>query len=240
MSKSHAADFIRDFFILIFPFILVSWATLTQKSISLPLGIPVPASLFLASFGLFLFLWSLWILTKKGKGLPMNAFPPTQFVKQGPYRFFSHPIYLGFCLLIYGGSAFLGSSSGWYLVAPVLTLGCVALVMGYENPNRVLRFSTLKYQPFVGLIDRDKQKPDTSDKLKIGLYLVFFFLFCAAINLSWSPVFPGTIASLVFLIYIYVISILIREKKNFELLTKLTIQLLVFLTLTTFYAAILQ
>lgn len=158
------------------PLMLWQWAI--HSSVELPLALPQHFALGAAIFGALLCLWSMASLIRLGKGLPMNAFPPTKFVQRGPYVLFAHPIYVGFCFLVYGAAAYFRSSSGFYLVAPTLTLGALALAMGYENFDMKKRFPFLRYEPFVGLVENAKKIPDYKDKIRfvLTLYLVTFFL----------------------------------------------------------------
>ncbi|MDH5752002.1 MAG: phosphatidylethanolamine N-methyltransferase family protein, partial [Deltaproteobacteria bacterium] len=136
--------------------------------------------------GFSLFVVSVYTIVRFGKGWPMNAFPPPEFTARGPYSFFSHPIYLGFCLSVFGLSALFGTSSGFYLVAPMVTLGCVSLVLGYENPAMEKRFPALRYEPFIGFIPAARQVPLRGDRVKAWLFLLLLAVFLVAIGLSWN------------------------------------------------------
>src|ERR1035441_8660739 len=76
----------------------------------------------------------------RGEGLPMNAFPPPRLVTSGVYSVIPHPIYTGFCLLCVALAMAARSRSGLWLVCPVVMLGCVSLVLGYERPDLDRRF----------------------------------------------------------------------------------------------------
>ena len=92
-------------FAVLIPIILIFWAKHTHDVVTLPLPdkllfgwIPLITGVIFICSGI----WSLW---HSGKGLPMNAFPPEKFVKNGLYVFTRHPIYLGAALVSFGLSA---------------------------------------------------------------------------------------------------------------------------------------
>ena len=87
----------------------------------------------MAIIGLAIIIRGMYELKVKGKGLPMNAFPPEELVEDGIYGIFPHPIYFGFCIMCIGISIFYKSAAGLYLVTPVIIGGCMALVLGYEK-----------------------------------------------------------------------------------------------------------
>lgn len=95
----------------------------------------------------------------QGNGLPMNAYPPEKHVSTGLYFYFSHPIYVGFCICCFAVSAIVQSAAGFYLISPTMVLLCWALVKGYEEPELKHRFE---------LKDETKDHPVSwSEKLKI-------------------------------------------------------------------------
>ena len=51
---------------------------------------------------------------------------------------FPHPVYTGFCIICAGVSIASGSASGLWLVSPVVTLSCAALVLSYERRDSLL------------------------------------------------------------------------------------------------------
>jgi protein-S-isoprenylcysteine O-methyltransferase Ste14 len=120
-------------FLVLLPLILFIWASALDRIIDLPVPNPGTAAIVCIVVGFLLVakgMLDLWVL---GKGLPMNAFPPKRFVSTGLYAWFSHPIYLGVALLAAGFSLRSGSGSGLYIITPVLVLGMISLVYGYER-----------------------------------------------------------------------------------------------------------
>ena len=120
-------------FMIVFPLFLIFWAYYTKSEILLP----VPENQLISGIAIFVgalfILLGMYDLWHYGKGLPMNAYPPKQFVTKGIYSFCKNPIYLGTVILSFGISAFLQSSSGFWLVSPVLVIMIVAYTVGFEN-----------------------------------------------------------------------------------------------------------
>ena len=80
---------------------------------------------------------ALWV---HGRGLPMNAFPPEIYVRQGIYRWFNEPIYLGFAFSSFGLSLTFQSGAGLWVISPFVVLATAALIHGYERPDLLRRF----------------------------------------------------------------------------------------------------
>lgn len=75
-----------------------------------------------------------------GDSPAMNPWPPARRVSRGLYALVAHPIYLGFTLGCAGLSMLYGSPAGLWLITPVVALGAVALVLGFEGPDLQQRF----------------------------------------------------------------------------------------------------
>ncbi len=127
-------------FLVLLPLLLLGWAGSTADVVRLPaLHSPIAgAALFVA--GLIVMGAGMAGLAVHGGGLPMNAFPPPRYVSRGIYALLPHPIYLGFTCCVAGAAMAAGSASGLWLVAPLVALGCTALVIGYERPDLERRF----------------------------------------------------------------------------------------------------
>jgi protein-S-isoprenylcysteine O-methyltransferase Ste14 len=115
------------------PIGLVVWASATEDVVLLPAVESVSAGAVILVLGVALMFAGWFALTVYGRGLPMNVYPPTQYVTRGVYRFYGHPIYVGFFLACVGVSVACGSASGLWLVSPVVALSAAALVLGYER-----------------------------------------------------------------------------------------------------------
>jgi protein-S-isoprenylcysteine O-methyltransferase Ste14 len=171
-------------FVAVLPIILILWAKYTKDIVTLPL----PDNLLfeyipLITGALFVFsgLWNLW---RSGNGLPMNAFPPKRFVKNGIYAFTRHPIYSGVALISFGLSAVTRSASGFWLISPIFTLLMVAYVAGFENERTESLFGKQDYKPFLSLPDTSDMSPSFAEK--ISSYLLVF--------LPWMIVYEAFIS----------------------------------------------
>jgi len=136
-------------FVIILPIFLVYWSLILDRSINLPMPRwPVIAVSTILCGGLIILKGTLDLIIV-GRGLPMNAYPPKKFVTQGIYAWFPHPIYLGAVLLSTGVALWFQSSSGFYIVTPILALMTLSLVYGYERltVQRLFGRSTEHYQP---------------------------------------------------------------------------------------------
>lgn len=159
-------------FMVLLPGILWLWADSASAQIPLPVVYAPEAGWPIAGFGLFWMVWGMVSLYQFGKGLPMNAFPPEQFVQKGAYRWWGHPIYVGFGMLCFGVSLGLGSVAGLYLVTPVVVLGMVSLVLGYENIDLRNRFPHVRTDAWFGLPSPMDLRPGWP--LRAGQLLVLF------------------------------------------------------------------
>ena len=145
-------------FVFLIPFILLIWADKTENFIGLPIVHIPNAGLLISLLGLLAILRGMLDLWFYGRGLPMNAYPPQRFVKEGIYRYLSHPIYVGAGLMSIGLAILSGSKSGLWLVSPVLILGMMALVLGYEKDAIDAIFKPQNYQPLISIPpDLDKK-----------------------------------------------------------------------------------
>jgi len=108
-------------FCIALPALLLAWAeALAVKYPALPSVGGWPLGLSLAAVGGGLMLRAIWELWHLGGGLPMNAFPPPRFVARGLYGWFTHPIYLGFALLMLGVFIAASMPAGGWIVSPAL------------------------------------------------------------------------------------------------------------------------
>jgi protein-S-isoprenylcysteine O-methyltransferase Ste14 len=120
-------------FVVLLPLLLYFWAVKLDDSLDLMVPQWEAVGILCATLGGILLITGMFDLAFRGKGLPMNAFPPKKFVTGGIYAWFSHPIYLGAALLSAGLSIRLDSGAGLYVVTPVLILAMLSLVYGYES-----------------------------------------------------------------------------------------------------------
>jgi hypothetical protein len=143
------------FFVVLFPSLLVAWAWCLDRSAMKFWPIPFQpwVGKILIFVGLLFMLISMRALWVMGKGLPMNAWPPTHYVSNSTYSLLSHPIYGGFVSVVGGVSIVAGSPAGLWIVTPVTTFAVMALVAGYEGPRLRERFKGAVHYPLIGVPD---------------------------------------------------------------------------------------
>lgn len=164
-------------FLILIPSSLWLWAKYTQHIITFPNVESKPVGGTLIIVGGSLMLWAMFVLMRSGKGLPMNAFPPSRFVTSGPYRLFKHPIYWGFGIITVGCSIFFGSASGIWFVSPLTILGMIAIVLGYEEIDLKRRFPNQKIKTILGLPEKHNGSPKLRDRFASLLWIFYFLLF---------------------------------------------------------------
>lgn len=154
-------------FVVVLPVLLVAWARAAASVVTIPvLHSPLLGGALAAAGGILIPMgWH--ALHRFGGGLPMNAFPPPRYVTESAYRVAAHPIYVGFCLVCFGLSIAVGSSSGFWLVSPAMVLACTALVLGYEKPDLEARFGPLRGRPWLSLPPADDAEPTLAERLAL-------------------------------------------------------------------------
>jgi protein-S-isoprenylcysteine O-methyltransferase Ste14 len=163
-------------FIVVLPALLIAWARMTGASVLLPaFGTPL-AGIALMICGAILMISGMVALIAYGKGLPMNPFPPVRYVTQGVYKLTSHPIYTGFSTLCIGCAMAAHSSSGLWLVSPVVILGCVALVQGFEKHDLDKRFGHAVEKPLLRLAESEPAPPSLTERLSVYILVLFPWL----------------------------------------------------------------
>lgn len=160
-------------FTVLLPVLLVIWARMLDGTLQLTAVGEPAAGLLLAGCGALIMGAGMAALIIYGKGLPMNAYPPLHFVTRGVYRYLPHPIYTGFCLLCIGIALATSSAAGLWIVSPVVILGCVALVAGYEHHDLRSRFPLAESRPLLHLPVSSMSPPTTADR--ISVYVLVFF-----------------------------------------------------------------
>ncbi len=224
-------------FVLILPAILLCWAFVLDRSIDWPVpSLPILAAGSIIG-GMVLLLKGMLDLTRFGKGLPMNAYPPQKFVTQGMYSLFSHPIYLGAVFLSAGTALWVQSSSGLYIITPMLALMTLSLVYGYERPDMEKRFGSVihQYSPLFTLPLSSENKAQWLKKVAMCLRiflpwaLVGYFVDYAHCTRPCNGAFMGLITtqlwqnwlSIVWVIpYIYLAVVLLVARTEKSLLQK--------------------
>ncbi len=157
-------------FVMILPLLLILWAKYTGAVIDFPVpGQVYTGYILLAAGALFVFTGVLH-LHIYGNGLPMNAFPPEKFVKNGIYAFTRHPIYLGAVLMTFGLSVIFHSSSGFWLVSPLFTLMVITYVTGFENERTNIIFKPSDYKTFLSLPAADDMPLSVKERFCVLLF----------------------------------------------------------------------
>ena len=107
----------------------------------------------LAAAGAALMALSMVQLSRRGRGLPMSAYPPRDLVTTGAYAVHRHPIYLGAGLVAAGVALATRSPGGLYVVTPVFLGAMAAYVAGFERPGLAARFGDALrgYEPLLSL-----------------------------------------------------------------------------------------
>jgi protein-S-isoprenylcysteine O-methyltransferase Ste14 len=166
-------------FCLFLPLLLILWAKNTDSIISIPIPDFPNLGLVLGILGLMMMVISMANLWFKGKGLPMNAFPPKFYVNKGLYAFFHHPIYIGFWLLTIGISLYFKSSSGFWLISPLLLVLIIAYVQGIENEIISTTFSQQTHLTFFDFPKNNSEKLTIKNRLLvyIWIYLPWLILY---------------------------------------------------------------
>ena len=152
-------------FIVIIPVGLWLWARYADSIFQLPVPGSKGTGWVLLFLGFFLLLWGMFSLITFGKGLPMNAYPPPKYVKRGAYKIFRHPIYWGFGILVVGFFMLTGSSSGFWMVAPLTIMGMFALTWGYEEIDLQKRFPDEKRSSISDLPQANNKQPRRKESL---------------------------------------------------------------------------
>ena len=163
------------------PAALVAWAFASRNAIRIATPHSIPCGIALAATGAAIMLTGMLSLRIYGGGLPMNAFPPPQFVGKGVYGLIPHPIYGGFVMMCGGVAILFGSSSGLWLVTPSVALACAALVLGYEMPDLRQRFGAQASSPcWAG---RAFARPSMLCRVRISITVLLPWL--AAYGMIW-------------------------------------------------------
>ena len=155
-------------FAVVLPVALIGWASATADAVRLRVPAIPTAGVGLAAAGMALVLWGMWNLWTYGHGLPMNAFPPPDYVERGVFRLLPHPIYSGFVMACAGVSIAAGSASGLWVVTPLAAMGCAALVLGYERHDLAARFGR---SPAAVLPPDGPERPSAEDRLRCYLFV---------------------------------------------------------------------
>jgi len=186
MKNSNNSFLGKTIYSLIFLVLLPAGLWLWTKNASHAIHIPGVQSAIWGFLiivpGFLLMLFGMYALWHFGKGLPMNAYPPQIFVNNGVFRLLPHPIYTGFVLCCFGLSVFFGNAAGLWLISPMVLLGCMALVWGFENIDLRKRFPIASGKYLLS-VPADTPQPATFwNRVSVYVCLLFpYFLLNSAI-----------------------------------------------------------
>jgi protein-S-isoprenylcysteine O-methyltransferase Ste14 len=161
---------------LIVPLFLVVWAIGAEANVALPAIDSLLLGLAGTILGGSLMISGVLSLTVYGKGLPMNPFPPPYYVTRGIYRFLRHPIYTGFSILSIGFAILFRSSSGLWLVSPLVIMSCAALVLGYETIDLQKRFGSPLPRQLLHIPSNEGQPPSIEDRISVYVLVLLPWL----------------------------------------------------------------
>jgi protein-S-isoprenylcysteine O-methyltransferase Ste14 len=168
-------------FVVGVPATLLVWARLSAPLIHLPAVGRPDIGWGLVTVGVALVVAGMVGLMVHGHGLPMNAFPPPRFAREGVFRWMRDPIYVGFGLVVLGVSLAFRSPSGLWLVTPVTWLAMAALVAGYERHDLRRRFGDGAAAPTALSLPRPGPESPTSREristivLVLGSWLAAYY-----------------------------------------------------------------
>ncbi|HET6981526.1 MAG TPA: methyltransferase, partial [Myxococcaceae bacterium] len=158
-------------FVAVLPLGALLWARATEQVVPLPsFHEPLLGNGLLVA-GAWMIAVAMRALWVRGGGLPMSPFPPPRRVEDGIYGWVRHPIYLGTSAIALGASLREGSASGLWLVTPALTLGCIALVWGYERWDLLQRFGP-PHRTWLSFPQTTAAKTSTGERLTVLLVVV--------------------------------------------------------------------
>ena len=127
--------------------ILPWFLTLAADRVDRALGLPrIPATVaiglgtFFLAVGLLSSIWTVVTLYVRGGGLPIALLPPHRLVREGPYAFSRHPLYLTFTIYLVGWGALTCSTGFFAIVLPGFTLLWISYSFGHEEPVLTRRF----------------------------------------------------------------------------------------------------
>jgi len=169
-------------FLAALPAGLLVWARATADVITLPAVRAPLAGWSLVLVGVVLGAAGAFELILRGRGLPMNPFPPPLLVRTGIYRWLRNPMYVGFVLMCLGVAVGAGSASGLWLVTPAVALGAAALVYGYERHDLARRFgANALLPPILSLPRPTGGAPSVAERIAVFLwvFLPWLLVYCA-------------------------------------------------------------
>jgi protein-S-isoprenylcysteine O-methyltransferase Ste14 len=183
-----------SFYCLVLPAAMALWLNRLDQfmpAMAMPRAVWGSAAI---SAGLTIMAWSMLVMIRHGRGLPMNAYPTQAWVTAGPFRVFSHPIYAAFVMTVAGTAIVARSTAGLYVGAPVAAASAAALVLGYEGLATRRRLGARPFQPWVALPEAGIRHPSLAERVR-ALVLVFGVWLGLFLSLATLPAQPGAITT---------------------------------------------
>ena len=120
------------------------------------------------------FVWTLYAgleLSLRGKGLPVSHLPPEKFVARGLYRYFRHPVYVGYNIAFIGLGVYAGSFWTAFGSGALLLFAWICYTRYFEEPVLLKRFGETyrRHQENTGLL-MPRRNLDVNLELRV-LYL---------------------------------------------------------------------
>ena len=167
--------------------LLFLWALAARDLISAPVKFPPLVGAAIGAIGLGFMLGGIHALWAHGRGLPVYI-APLNYVDQAIYKIVPHPIYAGMALLCGGLAIFLESSSGLWLVTPMVSLAFAALVLGRERHELRERFGNRTAIHFI-IPPPGLQRPRGRSRIfaYTCMLLPWMFLYEAVVMLGEPP-----------------------------------------------------
>lgn len=153
-------------FVVALPAALGAWARAIEPVMQAPPVLEPTLGKLLVALGAALVLGGWHALWFHGEGLPMNAFPPPKLVTRGVFALVPHPIYLGFCLGLFGLAMWIGQAAIFWCIAPIVSLAALALLYGYELLSLEARFGRDRPRPWLSL-PSGEGAPSLSERLSV-------------------------------------------------------------------------
>lgn len=162
-------------FVVILPVMLFLWAN-NLEHIRLPdvPNTPIVGAI-IAVVGMIVFSAGVWAIIVGGSLVTVNNLS-SGYERTGVYRWISHPVYLGFFAVCAGVSIWSGSEGGLWVITPVVSLVCTALIWGYERPRLISQHGDRYFDHKIRLPQASDEKPGIMDFVSIVLLVYFPWL----------------------------------------------------------------
>lgn len=182
-------------FCVFIPALLVLWTILLDRNLS-DLDFQLPdKSLFMVSIVGIIFVIAgscflsggMYAIIKRGKGMPMNAYPPSEYVSTGIYAWVRHPIYAGFSLICFGAACISQLTTAIYIVAPIAIAGCFAIVYGYERDAINKHFGPREHRTLIGFFAGADRKLSRAEKTGAAITAFLPWIVIYEMNVLGGP-----------------------------------------------------